>query len=89
MVVSVDNTWIHVYDLCMHTDTLSKQKKNVRVSGVSFQPETWEYLNAEVERQGHRNRSLVIEKALDLYQDVQEGRVKIVKVSHQGNGVSA
>lgn len=51
---------------------VEEQKRTARVSGVSFSPDVWDYLNEEVERQGHRNRSLVIEKALKVYQRVQE-----------------
>lgn len=51
----------------MNTHDLTKPKRNVTVSGISFAPHVWEQLQAEVERQGHRNRSLVVEKALTEY----------------------
>lgn len=39
---------------------------------MSFDPDVWNRLNAEVEMQGHRNRSLVIEKALRAYFAAQD-----------------
>lgn len=60
----------------MHTDTPSKSKRNARVSGVSFDPDIWEYLEAEVDRQGHRNRSLVIEKAIRVYRQYREAQAR-------------
>ena len=58
----------------MNTSAIEKPKRNARVAGVSFAPDVWDYLNAEVERQGHRNRSLVIERALNLYREVQDAK---------------
>lgn len=58
----------------MNATSPSKPKRNVKVSGISFQPQIWQRLEREVERQGHRNRSLVIERALTLYFDIQDQR---------------
>lgn len=51
----------------MNTHEQSKPKRNVTVSGISFAPHVWDQLQREVEQQGHRNRSLVVEKALTEY----------------------
>ena len=63
----------------MQVHELSKPKRNVKVSGISFAPNVWSQLEQEVERQGHRNRSLVVEKALLAYferQDEQRRKVE-------------
>jgi metal-responsive CopG/Arc/MetJ family transcriptional regulator len=54
--------------------TIEKPKQKARVAGVSFSPDIWDYLNAEVERQGHRNRSLVIENAIKVYRAIEEAK---------------
>lgn len=58
----------------MNVTSPAKPRRNAKVTGISFQPHIWERLEREVERQGHRNRSLVIERALSLYFDIQDQR---------------
>lgn len=70
----------------MQMPASSKPKRNVKVSGISFQPDVWARLEEEVERQGHRNRSLVVEKALNAYFQAQDRQRKgeIVVVLTEG-----
>jgi metal-responsive CopG/Arc/MetJ family transcriptional regulator len=73
--------------MCMNT-AVEEQKRTARVSGVSFAPDVWDYLNEEVERQGHRNRSLVIENAIKVYRQVQTGEMELVPPKKR-NGVAS
>ena len=65
----------------MNDHEQSKPKRNVKVSGISFAPHVWEQLEREVERQGHRNRSLVVEKALTEYFALQTQRRQNVETA--------
>lgn len=61
----------------MNVTSPSKPKRNVKLSGISFQPAVWARLEQEIERQGHRNRSLIVERALLLYfaaKDAERGQ---------------
>lgn len=70
----------------MNVTEQTKPKRNVKVSGISFQPDVWARLEAEVERQGHRNRSLVVERALNAYFQAQDRQRKgeVVVVLSEG-----
>lgn len=60
----------------MNTTSQSKPKRNVKLSGISFQPDVWARLEEEIARQGHRNRSLVVEKALRQYFAIEDSKRK-------------
>ena len=58
----------------MQMTSPSKPKRNVKVSGISFDPQIWERLEAESERMERPNRSLVVERALRQYFRIQDSR---------------
>ncbi len=73
----------------MQMTSTPKIKRNVKVSGISFAPHIWEQLEEEIAKQGHRNRSLVVEKALTSYFDRQnEQRRKVEQLLAQSEGVA-
>lgn len=58
----------------MQMTSTPKSKRNVKVSGISFDPQIWERLEAEAERMDRPNRSLIVERALRQYFRVLDGR---------------
>lgn len=66
----------------MNINEQIKPVRNVKVSGISFDPLVFEQLEAEAARMERPNRSLVVERALKLYFRIesqkQQGQTVIV-----------
>lgn len=52
--------------------------RNVKVSGISFDPGVWERLEEEASQMERPNRSLVVERALKQFFDIQDGKAVVV-----------